>query len=38
MSEGEMNLMKKEQERDEICGEKEKIEWKGMILGENEWK
>jgi len=25
-----------EEERDEICGEREKIEWKGMILGENE--
>jgi len=35
----EMSLKKKKKKkRDEIYGEREKIEWKGMILGENEWK
>jgi len=30
-----MNLKKKKKKRDEIDGERGKIEWKGMILGEN---
>ena len=34
----EMSLKKKKKKTDEIYGEREKIEWKGMILGENEWK
>ena len=34
----EMSLKKKMKKRDEIYGKREKIEWKGMILGENEWK
>jgi len=28
----------KQEERDGIYGDRWKIEWKSMILGENEWK